>query len=241
MNIALVGTESLDELEALLSGAFSDVPNRGKPRPVAAPPAKGRPFATNSRKHLRILPVKEKKSLELYVMRCCCCACRRCRRCVLLLPYYAAPPLLQPTHWHLSPVRYFDLSPVVGKWKAGVDHYVSDLVAGEGEGSLCSYLKNMGWANALSGGLYVTHQDCASWLLQIDLTAEGLGRIDDIVEAFFAYVELLPTTTTTTTTMPSCCCCRRHYYRGYCRSCASLLVPTSPRLTFLPFSLSPGT
>ena len=90
MNIALVGTESLDELEALLSGAFSDVPNRGKPRPVAAPPAKGRPFATNSRKHLRILPVKEKKSLELYVVRCCCCCCccycRRRRRCCCFDP-----------------------------------------------------------------------------------------------------------------------------------------------------------
>lgn len=52
------------------------------------------------------------------------------------------------------------------------------LLGHEGKGSLLSFLKRKGWANALSAGPTEDGNSYAIFSVSIELTVEGLGNVD---------------------------------------------------------------
>ncbi|CAO3651050.1 unnamed protein product [Cunninghamella echinulata] len=69
-------------------------------------------------------------------------------------------------------------------------HYISHLIGHEGSGSIISYLKKKGWATYLGSGCN-SSKGFAIFQVSIDLTKQGLEHYEDIVIAFFQYVEML--------------------------------------------------
>jgi insulysin len=71
------------------------------------------------------------------------------------------------------------------------DYFVSSLLGHEGVGSLLSYLKGKGWANALGASDNANLSDFVTFEVTVELTSKGLGAIDDVCEAIFSYVKML--------------------------------------------------
>ena len=69
--------------------------------------------------------------------------------------------------------------------------YLSHLIGHEAKGSILALLRDKGWANDLSSGESRSNSDWSSFTINIDLTDEGLERVDDVVEIVFAYISLL--------------------------------------------------
>jgi insulysin len=65
------------------------------------------------------------------------------------------------------------------------DYFVSSLLGHEGVGSLLSYLKGKGWANALGASDNANLSDFVTFEVTVELTSKGLGAIDDVCEAIF--------------------------------------------------------
>ncbi len=69
--------------------------------------------------------------------------------------------------------------------------YIGNLLGHEGEGSLLALLKQRGWADGLGAGLSDSNRDQAVMSVSIQLTDEGLDRIDAIVELVFQQLRLI--------------------------------------------------
>jgi insulysin len=69
--------------------------------------------------------------------------------------------------------------------------YLSHLIGHESSGSVLAALKAAGLANGLSCGLHCDYASFAVLAVTIDITDEGLARLDEVIECFFAYVGLL--------------------------------------------------
>lgn len=69
--------------------------------------------------------------------------------------------------------------------------YLASLIGHEGKGSLISALKKVGWAHDLKAGIGLDHQSEATFNVSIQLTETGKFHLDDIVAAFFQYLELV--------------------------------------------------
>ena len=73
--------------------------------------------------------------------------------------------------------------------------YVETLLGHEGHGSLFAELKRRGWASDLRAGVGAGGIDSSTagalFGTTISLTDEGLERVDDVIELFFAYVNML--------------------------------------------------
>lgn len=69
--------------------------------------------------------------------------------------------------------------------------YVSYLLGHEGEGSLLSLLKRLGWADGILVGVSREDDNFAMMRMSFDLTEEGLMRRDDIVEIAYAVIRYL--------------------------------------------------
>ncbi|KAF7255299.1 hypothetical protein EG68_08286, partial [Paragonimus skrjabini miyazakii] len=69
--------------------------------------------------------------------------------------------------------------------------YVTHLLGHEGQGSLLSLLKKMGWVNRLTCGVSRPGKGFASLIISMDLTENGLGRVDDIVAKVYQYLRML--------------------------------------------------
>ncbi|KAF5398097.1 Insulin-degrading enzyme, partial [Paragonimus heterotremus] len=65
------------------------------------------------------------------------------------------------------------------------------LLGHEGQGSLLSLLKKMGWVNRLTCGVSRPGKGFASLIISMDLTENGLGRVDDIVAKVYQYLRML--------------------------------------------------
>ena len=70
-------------------------------------------------------------------------------------------------------------------------YYIATLLGHEGVGSALSELKKRGWAVALSAGSGVRYRGGGSFEVTVDLSAEGLQRVDDVVALIFAAINLL--------------------------------------------------
>ena len=71
------------------------------------------------------------------------------------------------------------------------DALIGFLLGYEGEGSLLSLLKAQGLATALSGGAYQATKDYSLFSIDISLTPAGTAEWQRVLEATFAYVQML--------------------------------------------------
>lgn len=65
------------------------------------------------------------------------------------------------------------------------------LIGHEGPGSLLSELKSRGWVNTLVGGYKSGAKGFAFFIVNVDLTEEGIEHVDDIVGFLFQYLNML--------------------------------------------------
>eukprot|EP01104_Vermistella_antarctica_P017836 TRINITY_DN6412_c0_g1_i1.p1 TRINITY_DN6412_c0_g1~~TRINITY_DN6412_c0_g1_i1.p1 ORF type:complete len:1087 (+),score=280.46 TRINITY_DN6412_c0_g1_i1:370-3261(+) len=70
-------------------------------------------------------------------------------------------------------------------------HYISHMIGHESRGSILAALKAKGWANELSSGVGVSTRLFSVFRVSIDLTEDGLTRVNDVISIVFDYIELL--------------------------------------------------
>lgn len=80
----------------------------------------------------------------------------------------------QDEHWELQPLRY-----------------VLHLVGHEGEGLVLHYLKVKGWATGLSSGARKVGAHHELFMVDVDLTKDGLEHVEEVTETVFQYLDLL--------------------------------------------------
>jgi len=71
--------------------------------------------------------------------------------------------------------------------------YLGHLIGHEGPGSLLSELKNRGWVNTLVGGQKSGSKGFGFFVVNVDLTEEGIDHVDDIVQLVFQYLAMMKT------------------------------------------------
>ena len=71
------------------------------------------------------------------------------------------------------------------------ERYYANLLGHEGPGSLLSHLKAKGWAAGLSAGARFADLTFTQFNVKVSLTPAGVDAVDDIVQAVFAYIQLL--------------------------------------------------
>ncbi|KAI1307266.1 Insulin-degrading enzyme [Halotydeus destructor] len=76
-------------------------------------------------------------------------------------------------------------------YKSQPEHYVAHLVGHEGPGSLLSELKSRGWVNILSAYGSRAANGFGFFNVNVDLTVEGMARVDDIVFLMFQYLNMI--------------------------------------------------
>ncbi|WP_367986904.1 insulinase family protein [Vibrio sp. NTOU-M3] len=69
--------------------------------------------------------------------------------------------------------------------------YFAHLLGYEGENSLMLTLKDQGWITSLSAGGGVSGSNYREFTISCALTEEGIAHTDDIIQAIFAYIELI--------------------------------------------------
>uniref|UniRef100_A0A8C1TNZ3 Insulin-degrading enzyme n=1 Tax=Cyprinus carpio TaxID=7962 RepID=A0A8C1TNZ3_CYPCA len=78
-------------------------------------------------------------------------------------------------------------------YKSNPGHYLGHLIGHEGPGSLLSELKAKGWVNTLVGGQKEGAKGFMSFIINVDLTEEGLLHVEDIIFHMFQYIQKLRT------------------------------------------------
>uniref|UniRef100_A0A8C4Z924 Insulin-degrading enzyme n=1 Tax=Gadus morhua TaxID=8049 RepID=A0A8C4Z924_GADMO len=78
-------------------------------------------------------------------------------------------------------------------YKSNPGHYLGHLIGHEGPGSLLSELKSKGWVNTLVGGQKEGARGFMFFIINVDLTEEGLLHVDDIIFHMFQYITKLRT------------------------------------------------
>ncbi|CAH2322379.1 insulin-degrading enzyme isoform X2 [Pelobates cultripes] len=78
-------------------------------------------------------------------------------------------------------------------YKSNPGHYLGHLIGHEGPGSLLSELKSKGWVNTLVGGQKEGAKGFMFFIINVDLTEEGLLHVDDIIFHMFQYIQKLRT------------------------------------------------
>ncbi|RXG67447.1 Insulin-degrading enzyme [Armadillidium vulgare] len=76
-------------------------------------------------------------------------------------------------------------------YKTSPGHYLGHLIGHEGPGSLLSFLKAQGWVNSIVAGQKSGGNGFAFFVVNVDLTEEGIKHVDDIVQSIFQYIEFL--------------------------------------------------
>jgi secreted Zn-dependent insulinase-like peptidase len=85
----------------------------------------------------------------------------------------------------------FPLPTMFPHWQKKPANYLAALLGHEGEGSLLEALKVRGWAEGLSAGTGLEDRGGALFYVDISLTPAGLAHQSEIVEMFFATVQLI--------------------------------------------------
>ncbi len=70
-------------------------------------------------------------------------------------------------------------------------NYISHLLGDEGEGSLLAYLKSKNWVTNLIAGSGIEGDDYKDFNVNLQLTDSGLTQHHDVLEALFAYIEII--------------------------------------------------
>merc|ERR1711892_1382369 len=69
--------------------------------------------------------------------------------------------------------------------------YLGHLIGHEGPGSLLSELKARGWVHTLVGGQKRGSKGFGFFVVNVDLTEEGISHVDDIILLVFQYIAML--------------------------------------------------
>jgi insulysin len=86
---------------------------------------------------------------------------------------------------------YWQTAPLDPHYRNDVVEFLSRYLGYEGEGSVLQYLKSESLAVSLSAGLEVSADSFSLFLVSIELTEKGLGRVPDIVKTVFQFISLL--------------------------------------------------
>ncbi|MDP2436271.1 MAG: insulinase family protein [archaeon] len=70
-------------------------------------------------------------------------------------------------------------------------NFLAHLLGHEGPGSILFVLKQKGWGNALYSGTTIDEAEFSAFSVQIELTEEGLSRVNDIVRLIYYYIGLI--------------------------------------------------
>ncbi|KAK6457763.1 Metalloenzyme, LuxS/M16 peptidase-like protein [Scheffersomyces xylosifermentans] len=76
-------------------------------------------------------------------------------------------------------------------WKSKPNGYFSHLLGHESEGSVLYHLKHKGWVTGLSSGNMKVCQGSSFFMLEFELTPEGLAEWKSIVVTVFQYLKLI--------------------------------------------------
>lgn len=148
MKLVVLGSESLDQLQAMVEPRFSVVANSN----VDVAPLT-EPLVTPERLPLQlsVVPLQESRELSL-----------------------AFPMPKMTPHWQEKPANY-----------------LAALIGHEGSGSLLAALKERGWAESIRAGAGLEDRGGALFSVDIGLTPAGLEHQQQVVEMFFAWVDMI--------------------------------------------------
>jgi insulysin len=147
MTLTVLGSESLDELQAAVRSRFDEVPAKEVDTPHTQTPLfkEALPVVINFK------PEKETRSLSFD----------------------------------------FPLPSVEPYWRQKPAEFLGHLLGHEGEGSLIQRLKDRGLAETLSAGLVFDSRHGSLFAVNIRLTSEGFERCDQVIRAFFQWLDLV--------------------------------------------------
>jgi insulysin len=104
-------------------------------------------------------------------------------------------------YYEIIPIKDIRTLSLLFPMPAVTDYYrekplsvLSHLIGHEAEGSILSTLKQLGWANALSAGLYESFHSFSLFSITIELTEVGLQQVPAIIELIYAYLAILRST-----------------------------------------------
>jgi insulysin len=148
MAFAVLGNQSLDELQTMVVNLFEGVVNKD----VTVPTWPEHPYRVSETggSITYTTPVKDLRQLNIT---------------------FPIPDLRE--HYKSRPV-----------------HYLSHLMGHEGKGSVLSELKALGYANNLVGGLKSGSNGFDFFVVNLDLTEEGIEHIEDITQLVFTYLDM---------------------------------------------------
>lgn len=148
MSLAVLGNQSLDELQSLVIKSFRDVTNKKLPI-VQYPPD---PYSETKRKTIcYVVPVKEHRHLTI--------------------------------NWVIPDHREL--------YYCSPEAYLSHLIGHEGDGSLLSYLKQLGLAIELVSGEKNSAPGFNFFTVDLELTIEGLNQWERVVYIVYQYLAML--------------------------------------------------
>ncbi len=165
MTLAVVGPQSLEQLQDMVEKAFSRIPNREVPAPEESwrgiPPFTADNTFNSSpipafRHIVEVVPVQDIRQVTI-----------------------SWPKLIDsPEELLLSRLDK-------------PNNYVAHLLGHEGPGSLLSYLKQKGWANSVASANEEELNDFESFDVVIGLTTQGLEQVDSVIGAVFSYIRMM--------------------------------------------------
>ncbi|XP_008320371.2 insulin-degrading enzyme isoform X1 [Cynoglossus semilaevis] len=106
-----------------------------------------------------------------------------------LRQFYKVVPIKDIRNLHVT----FPIPDLQKYYKSNPGHYLGHLIGHEGPGSLLSELKAKGWVNTLVGGQKEGARGFMFFIINVDLTEEGLLHVDDIIFHMFQYIQKLRT------------------------------------------------
>ncbi|XP_076831395.1 insulin-degrading enzyme isoform X2 [Brachyhypopomus gauderio] len=106
-----------------------------------------------------------------------------------LRQFYKVVPIKDIRNLYVS----FPIPDLQKYYKSNPGHYLGHLIGHEGPGSLLSELKAKGWVNTLVGGQKEGARGFMFFIINVDLTEEGLLHVEDIVFHMFQYIQKLRT------------------------------------------------
>ncbi|KAG7926562.1 hypothetical protein KL925_003612 [Ogataea polymorpha] len=98
-----------------------------------------------------------------------------------------AKPIMELRSLQLS----FPIPDTRPNWDSKPAKYLSHLIGHESEGSLLFHFKRQGWANNLSCGHETISAGYSAFIVNVDLTPEGLKNYTQVLQHVFKYIRLL--------------------------------------------------
>ncbi|KAI4812691.1 hypothetical protein KUCAC02_024059 [Chaenocephalus aceratus] len=106
-----------------------------------------------------------------------------------LRQFYSVVPIKDIRNLYVT----FPIPDLQKHYKSNPGHYLGHLIGHEGPGSLLSELKSKGWVNTLVGGQKEGAKGFMFFIINVDLTEEGLLHVEDIIFHMFQYIQKLRT------------------------------------------------